>query len=258
MSQPLRIGVSACLWHQDPTRSIFNGRPLIYIERSLLDYVAQPGVYASIVPPPSPNGLSITEIVDQFDGIVFHGGVDMSPTSYGSEPIRPEWKGDPLRDAYELTLFREAFAKKLPTLGICRGAQLINVALGGTLYQDIQHENPNALQHRNAQLYEKNQHDIEIANDTGLSHLYPGVKNARINSVHHQGICTVGKGLSVEARSTDDGIIEAIRYQNPREDHYCFAVQWHPEFQTEADTTLLPAQPILQEFLSACRKRKSV
>ena len=102
MSQPLRIGISACLWHQDPTRSIFNGRPLVYIERSMLDYVAQPGVYASIVSPPSPNGLALAEIVDQFDGIVFHGGVDMSPSSYGCEPIRPEWKGDPLRDAYEL------------------------------------------------------------------------------------------------------------------------------------------------------------
>jgi putative glutamine amidotransferase len=258
MTELLRIGISACLWHQDSSRSIFNGRPLVYLERSLLDYLAQPGVFASMVPPASPNGLPFSEIVDQYDGIVFHGGVDMSPTSYGENPVRPEWKGDLLRDAYELELFRLAFAKKLPIFGICRGAQLINVALGGTLYQDIQYAHPHARVHRDANQYEKNQHDIQILPDTVLGRLYPDGQRRRVNSVHHQAICTLGQNLVVEAISADDGIIEAIRYSPVEEDQYCFAVQWHPEFQTETDFDLLPASPLLQEFLAASRKRKSL
>ncbi len=255
---PLRIGISACLWHQDATRSICNGRPLVYIARSMLDYVAQPGVYASMIPPESPQGLSISEIVDQFDGILFHGGVDMSPTSYGEVPLRPEWKGDALRDAYELELFRNAFAKKLPILGICRGAQLVNVARGGSLYQDIQHMNPTALLHRDEVRYEKNRHTVRIVPQSGLSRLYPGVEHHQVNSVHHQGICRLGAGLMVEAYSIEDGIVEAVRYVAPEAEQYCFAVQWHPELQTEADTELLPANAILTEFLSACAERKSL
>lgn len=258
MFHPLRIGLSACMWHQDPTRSIFNGRPLVYLERSLLDYVAQPGVYASMVPPESPGGMPLSEIATQFDGIIFHGGVDMSPTSYGQTPLRPEWKGDALRDTYELALFKEAFARQIPILGICRGAQLINVALGGTLYQDIREAQPHALVHRDAALYEKNHHAVKILPGSKLAKLYPDATQLRINSVHHQGICTLGQGLVVEALSPEDGIVEAIRYQSTETDQYCAAVQWHPEFQTEEDRELLPPSPLLTDFLAACRKRNRI
>jgi len=250
MGQRLYIGVSACIWHQDPTRTIFNGRPLFYIEHSMMGYLSQLGAHVVMIPPPSPGSPTLAELVEDFDGIVLHGGVDMSPHTYGETPLRPEWSGDSIRDAYEIELFHRAFEKKKPIFGVCRGAQVINVALGGSLYQDIRYENSSALLHRDARLYEKNEHEIEILPHTRLAKLYPGQARCRINSVHHQGIRKLGSDLTVEAISCEDGIIEAIRYTGSA-DLYCVGVQWHPEFQVDSDSHLLSPRPLLEAFTSA-------
>jgi putative glutamine amidotransferase len=137
-------------------------------------------------------------------------------------------------------------------LGICRGAQLINVVFGGTLYQDLKTDHPEAIDHHNEQSYEKTFHDITIEPETGLSRLYPELRTARVNSIHHQGVKTLGRELTVEAWSVPDKVAEAVRW-NGRS--YVLGVQWHPEFHRPADDRVLDPTPILDEFLTAVRKQ---
>jgi gamma-glutamyl-gamma-aminobutyrate hydrolase PuuD len=127
-------------------------------------------------------------------------------------------------------------------LGICRGAQLINVAFGGTLHQDIP-------SHRSDE-YEKHRHEIRFEPGSALARLYRGVQRPTVTSIHHQSIKALGRGLRVEAWSEPDGIVEAIRGNGKA---YVFAVQWHPEFHHPGDESALDSAPILEEFLRAAR-----
>ena len=137
-------------------------------------------------------------------------------------------------------------------LGICRGAQLINVALGGTLFQDIATQVETAGPHVHAD-YDRHSHAIEWAADSGFAKLYPGVTSGDVVSIHHQSINALGRGLRVEARSTSDGITEAIRLEGRP---YVLGVQWHPEFHPPGSPTLMDCTPILDEFLNAARGRR--
>jgi putative glutamine amidotransferase len=167
-----------------------------------------------------------------------------------------------------------------PVLGVCRGLQLLNVAFGGTLYQDIALQQPGALRHRDAKLYDRNFHVVEFVPGTRLASLYPTSSGAIVNSVHHQGIKDLAPFMRVEARCPNDGLIEAIRYDNERGPvkSYVAAVQWHPEFHDRSllalfDTTehsgwqppvdmaalpkLIDDDPILADFLGACDTAKT-
>lgn len=264
-AQALRIGISACYFHADPQRAVFKGKTLFYLEQSLVHWVQSAGVLTYLIPPVAQGvetfpTLSLESYVEDLDGLVLHGGADVSPKSYGEEPLRPEWSGDFVRDCYEISLVQHFLKAGKPILGICRGAQLLNVALGGTLYQDISLQRPEALVHRNWDIYDKNIHEIEFTKNSNLSRVYK--ENVKVNSIHHQGIKILGRELTAEARSLPDGIVEAIRYQG---NSYAFAVQWHPEFQVpefhpEHDhalyESLADGRPILEEFLAAVIKKK--
>jgi putative glutamine amidotransferase len=182
------------------------------------------------------------------DGLVLHGGADVWPGSYGEEPVRPEWSGDRIRDAYEIALVRAFEAAGKPVFGICRGLQLINVAHGGTLYQDIATQKPQALVHRDAAAYDLNFHHVEIVPGSRLEQLL-GERRHKINSVHHQGIKDLAPGFAVEAISPDDQVIEAIRHQGRA---WVAAVQWHPEFH-RPDLGVVDDTPLLRDFLEAAR-----
>jgi len=143
------------------------------------------------------------------------------------------------------------FAAQVPVLGICRGLQLINVAFGGTLYQDIGTQTGSSVGHRARDAYERNFHDVTFAPESGLARLYPHAPGGRVNSIHHQAIRNLGRGLVAEAHSASDDIIEAIRWRGRS---YVFGVQWHPEFLRAADDTVLDCTPILDEFLRAARR----
>jgi putative glutamine amidotransferase len=151
-----------------------------------------------------------------------------------------------------MELLHEFMEAGKPVLGICRGHQLINVALGGTLYQDIasQYETPAIHLHAD---YDRHAHDIVWDSSSGLAGLYPGVTGGRAISIHHQAIRTLGRGLKVEARSADDGLIEAIRLDGRP---YVLGLQWHPEFHAPGSPDLLDCTPILDEFLGAARGRR--
>ncbi len=246
----LCIGVSACFFHADPMRAIFKGKTLEYVEQSMAHYVMRQGALAYLLPTPPPGGqVQLADLVARMDGLVLQGGSDCAPGSYGEEPLNPRWAGDRIRDDYERALTHEFLAQGKPVLGICRGAQLLNVAFGGTLYQDIGTQLPDALVHRDWDLYDGNHHDVQIAEETLLAGLY-GAGTHRINSVHHQALKDVADGFLVEATSPVDGVVEAVRLDS--DEAWVYAVQWHPEFQTKGDGLLDP-DPLMCAFLDAAR-----
>jgi putative glutamine amidotransferase len=145
-------------------------------------------------------------------------------------------------------------AEHKPVLGVCRGAQVINVAFGGTLYQDIATQRVGALNHRNWDIYHENTHATSIVAGSGLAGLYLGATLVKTNSVHHQAVKDLGRDLAVEAWSEPDRVVEALRWNGPS---YVFAVQWHPEFHDRQDPSLIDDTPILDEFLARARARRA-
>jgi putative glutamine amidotransferase len=261
---PLLIGISARIYYpQAPvadTGGVFT-RTLHYLEQSVAHWILKPHVLALMIPAIEREGLllprevNIADYAEQLDGLVLQGGNDVSPQSYGEHPMHEDWGGDRIRDRYEIELFRAFVAARKPVIGICRGCQLINVALGGTLYQDIPTQLPEALGHRDLMRYDQQFHDIEIIPGSRLSQLYGGATHGEVNSIHHQAVKDLGEGLVVEARGVPDGVVEAVRWQGPG---YVFGMQWHPEFMAGAapHPGRLDGEPILHEFLSAAAERK--
>ena len=131
------------------------------------------------------------------------------------------------------------------------GAQLINLALGGTLPQDIATQIEMAGEHVHGD-YDRHSHAVDWVAGSGLAKLYPGAGGGRVVSIHHQAIRALGRELRVEARSSGDGLIEAIRLQGRP---YVLGLQWHPEFHPPGSEELLDCTPILDEFLAAARGR---
>ena len=253
----LKIGVSACFLYPDPARAAFASKTLQYVEQSVPHWIMSGGALPVMVP--SPTGetargdVGFDDYATWLDALVLHGGSDVWPGSYGETPLQERWNGDRNRDDYEIALVR-AFAKAgKPVFGICRGLQLINVAFGGTLYQDIPTQRPQALVHRDAVAYDLNFHDVDIEPGSRLDALLAHQPSRKINSVHHQGVKDLAANFVVEARCPVDGMVEAIRHTGSA---WVAAVQWHPEFH-RADLGTLDDAPILQDFLNAARAART-
>lgn len=256
--RPLRIGLSARIYHPQPGATGLQSKSLQYLEQSVAHWVMSREVMVFMIPSVSGDGIvhrssiRLSDYPQYLDGLVLQGGADISPQCYGEQPLHAEWAGDRLRDAYEMELLHEFMESGRAVLGICRGAQLINVALGGTLYQDIatQYEEPGIHVHED---YDRHAHNITWEAGSGLSELYPELGGGKVISIHHQAIKVLGKGLRVEARSAEDALIEAIRLEGKP---YVLGLQWHPEFHSPGNPDLLNCNPILDEFLSAARGRR--
>ena len=255
-TKPLRIGLSAALAHPDDERPLFKGKRLVYAEESMFHWVMGQGALPFLLPPRPPAGLGVQDLVDAIDALILTGGADVAPAAYGEVPMRPEWSGDPIRDGVERALIDAVLAAGKPLFGVCRGLQIINVALGGSLLQDIEMQHPNAKRHRDWGVYDGNCHGVLIERTSGLARLFPGVASAEVNSIHHQAIKELAPGLCVEARSADDGIIEAVRFKGGAAEPWIFAVQWHPEWHDRRAAELLPGAPLLADFLQAARRRR--
>ena len=201
-----------------------------------------------IILPYSENENTLESYVDMCDGFCFTGGVDIDPVHYG-EPISDGCgKIQHYRDSLELKIFDLILKKKKPILGICRGSQVINVALGGTLYQDIPSEIKTNIQHRQSEAKDMHSHWINVYTGTPYYELV-GKERILANSFHHQSVKALGKGLKVMA-TADDGVIEAFYYDG---DSYIRAYQWHPERLCHKDEN---HRCIFNDFIIAVKEGK--
>jgi putative glutamine amidotransferase len=181
---------------------------------------------AAVLIPPFDDDEELRAIYERLDGIVFPGGTDVAPQEYGEEPIGDLNVVESPRDRIELTLARWAFADDLPTLGICRGQQLLNVALGGSLWQDLRHQGVTSVDHSDADGRARSAfiHRVRLAPDSRLAQLIDETE-IHVNSLHHQAVKTVASSLKVTGTS-EDGVIESLESDERR---FLIAVQWHPE-----------------------------
>lgn len=256
MSAPtLKIGVSARILHPQPGGLGLQSKTRQYLEQTAAHWLMSRDVLVLMVPTVDTGGLlhrsniRLSDYARHLDGLMLQGGADVSPLTYGEDPLSRDWTGDRMRDEYEIELLHEFIEAGKPVLGICRGLQLINVAMGGTLYQDINRQVAQAHRHL-TDAYEKNLHAVRFEPGGALARMYPGVTEAQVNSIHHQSVKTLGRNLRVEAWSEPDRVIEAIRGTGPG---FVLGVQWHPEFHAPGDAAVLDSDPILDEFLRAAR-----
>lgn len=198
--------------------------------------------------PLSTDTLMIDDLLNNIDGLIMSGGEDIDPLIYGEEPHIMLGKVTHQRDTFDLQLIKRAIKKKIPILGICRGEQALNVAMGGTLYQDIPSQIENAIEHSQKEARNYASHPIQIEENTILSSLLK-CKTAMVNSFHHQSIKELAPGLIVCAISPD-GIIEGVE----SEDGLSIGVQFHPEgFVFHGDNQFLP----LFEWIVEKAKKRS-
>ena len=167
-------------------------------------------------------------VYERLDGILLAGGVDMEPSRYREPPHAKLGNTDPARDAVELQLALWAIEDGKPLLGLCRGLQVINVALGGSLHQDLEDEYPNAIKHDYFPTagFERDYlaHEVEVAGGSRLARTF-GTGRVTVNSMHHQGLKRLGAAL-VPSAVAPDGLVEAAELPG---DDFVVGVQWHPE-----------------------------
>ena len=190
-------------------------------------------------------------IYERLDGLFLMGGVDMDPVQYGEERLPVCGQTDPARDWTELTLVRWSIAEHKPVLGACRGIQVINVASGGTLYQDIATQCPRAMKHdyfptANAYSRDLLVHDVQATPGTRLARII-GANAVPVNSMHHQGIKELAPGL-VPSAHAPDGLIEGIEGTNGQ---FLIGVQWHPE---ELAPKQAPHRSLFAAFVGAAAR----
>lgn len=186
--------------------------------------------------------------LDVVDGVVVTGGQDVGPALYGEkDPSAIGLCGElcPERDAMEALLVPELVARDVPTLGICRGIQVINAVLGGTLWQDVPRQRPSAVEHHGKPPYDEPVHTVEVLSGTPLSSCV-GAGELPVNSYHHQALRDVAPGLTAMAVAAD-GVVEAVWRPASR---FFWAVQWHPEFAHRVDE---PSRKIFSALVGAAR-----
>jgi putative glutamine amidotransferase len=257
MKRTLKIGLSARLLHPRPGGTGMETKTLQYLEQSVAQWIMARDVLVFMIPSITQDGMlnrsaiRLSDYAKNLDGLVLQGGADINPAAYGEEELRPEWSGDRTRDMYEMELLHEFLEIGKPVLGICRGAQLINVAMGGSLYQDIASQIPESIVHV-AEAYDRHAHEITLEPGGLLEKRLGNTVQRKVISIHHQGIRSLGRDLVVEARAAGDGMIEAIRGSGR---NFLLGLQWHPEFRRPCDEDVLDCLPLLEAFLDATRSR---
>lgn len=195
------------------------------LSREYADAVQRAGGLAVLLPPDPRAADEPGPLVDLLDGLVLTGGADVDPAAYGAEP-HPETRGTvPERDVFEIALVREAIARDLPVLGICRGMQLLNVARGGTLLQHLPESLGHSEHRRHPGSFEGADHQVRLE-PRSLAARAAGELDHRTLSHHHQGVDVIGDGLVVSGRSVLDDLVEAVELPDRR---FVLGVQWHPE-----------------------------
>ena len=208
--------------------TIENARKEVEVFRLREDYVRAvetAGGLPLVFAPGRPEDAA--ELLDHVSGIVLTGGADIDPSLYGEprhETVQAVFRE---RDVFEIALCREALRRDLPVLAICRGHQVLNVATGGTLVQDIPSQVAGARAHESNGERWETAHEVEILPETRLREIL-GKDKVAVNSFHHQSVKQLGRDLVLSARSTSDGVVEGIEMPRDRR-RFVVGVQWHPE-----------------------------
>jgi putative glutamine amidotransferase len=197
-------------------------QPATLLPKGYADAVQGAGGVAMLLPPDDEAVENPGELLDRLDGLLLAGGRDIDPLTYGARPDPHTRDTSPERDRFELSLVSAALDRDMPVLGVCRGMQMLNVALGGTL-----------LQHLEGELLERHRHTAGVFADHDVT-LEPGSVAARaagaerlaVRSHHHQAVGELGEGLAVTGRSAEDGLVEAVELPGKR---FALGVLWHPE-----------------------------
>lgn len=207
--------------------------------RAILETGGRPYLLPSALPLDT-----LPEVLSEFDGLFISGGGDIHPDYFGGQ-MHPSVAGvDRERDEFELALCREAVAVDMPVFGICRGQQVLNVAMGGNLVVDIPSELPEAGRHQWWPNYQRGRlsHSVQVEKGSQLAGIMGG-SEFEVNSLHHQSVKNLGEGLKVVA-TAPDGVIEALEMPGKR---FVVSVQWHPEWLPEHE----PMRRIFKAFVEA-------
>ena len=209
--------------------------PCWIMSQRYIRVLVQQGAVPWIVPLLPDDPPTMRAIFNQLDGLFLTGGVDVDPSQYGEVPHAYCQRSDLHRDRTEITFLRWAMETRLPVLAVCRGLQVMNVALGGTLYQDLHHELPDSMKHDYFSLtgpFDRAflAHDVTVSHGTRLRQLL-GQPRVRVNSLHHQAVKRLSDDL-IESARAPDGVIEGVEGRNGQ---FLVGVQWHPEELTDHD-----------------------
>ena len=221
MRRPV-IGICTALEH---ARWTVWEREAFLLARSYIDAVQAAGGRAVMLPPDAQTGEEADAVLDGIDGLMLAGGADIDPSSYGSPAHPCTTNTRPERDAAEIPLARRALERDLPLLGICRGMQLLNVALGGTLIQHLPDDVGHGDHRRHLGSFDDADHDVRLAPGSLAARACGELVHAT-KSHHHQAVDRLGEGLVASGWSVLDELVEAIELPEAR---WVLGVQWHPE-----------------------------
>jgi putative glutamine amidotransferase len=235
------IGVCTAL---EPARfGVWDGVDTVLLDRQYVDAVQRAGGIALMLPPDAELTSDPDGLLDVLDGLILAGGRDVDPATYGAEPHPATDPPRTERDAFEIALARRALERDLPLLGICRGMQVMNVARGGTLVQDLAEHFGHENHRRTIGTFDGNDHPVRLGDDSLAAAAAGEVRHPTL-SHHHQGVDRIGDGFEVSGWSDDDELPEAI--EDPRL-RFALGVQWHPE----AD----PDSSVIAALVEAARRR---
>ncbi len=195
-----------------------------------------------VILPYTTDEAAVNQMLALVDGIMVTGGPDVDPVYFGEEPLPEMGAMDPLRDAFEVLLAKVALQADIPLLGICRGIQLLNIATGGCIYQDIKSQISGSLKHRQEAGPQYPSHWVTLQAGSRLATRL-GRTDLRVNSFHHQAVMDLGKGFHATAES-EDGVIEALEGSEHR---FVLGLQWHPERMWGLDRVYLVPFEMLVE-----------
>ena len=219
--------------------------PLIVLQERYARAIQQAGAIPLVLPIVS-SRATLRRVIESLDGIVVSGGnFDIHPKYYGERAIERLGNIREERTEFELGLISLALERDMPVLGICGGAQAINVALGGSLVQDIAAQIHGAMEHQQSGLKDRGGHAVKVVAGTKLRRIV-GRESLEVNTTHHQSVKKLGKGLIVNA-AAEDRVIEGIE---SRQHTFVLGVQWHPEFLVHKDGA---QRKIFSAFVSACK-----
>lgn len=224
-------------------------RPLVGIYANYLQILTRTGLTPVLITP-AHEPDQIVDLIGASAGLLLSGGEDIAPSRYGEDPIPQLEEVSPARDAMEYRALDAALERELPVLGICRGMQLLNVYFGGTLYQDLETQREEVLDHTQEGPWEQHQHTVTCSVGTRLHDILGDCVPLEINSFHHQAVKDLAPGVRCTAEA-EDGLIEGIE----AEDHnWVVGVQWHPERNEAGAPNTDPNIRIMEAFAAQVRE----